>query len=211
MATYLGLANYLQNKFTGQSIWETSDWSKIDMGDGRTLQLNKHLMEGPHFISDPRKFLIDKLGYAPKEGSLQFMGKEYLTTDKVTGDISGPPMDKSISGRLSHAARSFATPIAATTIHDPLALGAGMGGFPIHGSTFESRIEEAPNRVRSSAEQRADEAAKRAKLAGKDPEEARKRVLGNIERDVNRATDRARKKKEDAERDIARRNIVSGP
>lgn len=200
--TYLGAAYWLQKKLTGESLWDKEDWSVVDMGDGRKIQLNKHFMEGVHLVTDPKRFLLNKLGYVPKESLDQMMGKEYLTTDK-TGQVGGPPMEGS---RVGHALRNLITPIGATTISDPLAFAAGMIGLPVHGSSYEKREADAPARVESSLDRRAREAARRAKESGKDPEQARQRTIDRLEKDKLKAQESVRRNaaKDEAKREANR-------
>jgi hypothetical protein len=156
--TYLGVAQYLQQKFTGENIWDKDDWTYVDRGDGRKIQLNKHFMEMVHLLSNPGKFITNKLNYIPKETLAQLFHKEYITVDK-SGSLGGPPMQ---GNRITHAAKAFAAPITIQNLlNDPASAIAGMVGIPIYGSTFEA--QEA--RARSQAHD-----------AGKDEEKAAARV-----------------------------------
>jgi hypothetical protein len=142
--TYLGLAQMLQQHYTKENIWEKDDWTYVDMGDGRRIQLNKHFMEVPHLISDPVKFMLNKLNYMPKETLAQVFSKEYLThkaNAKGGDDFYGPPMkDRSATGRVVHAAKALVSPITVQNLfEDPAKAVSGFFGIPVYGSTFEQQ------------------------------------------------------------------------
>ena len=125
---YATIADGLNMAMSGHHFWENADPTYVDMGDGRKLQLSKHFMEPFHWLMDPGKAALNKMGYVPKEALEQMTGKEFLTTS------GGPPMaDKSLPGRIWHAMKGMA-PIG-TQQPSVGAATAGAIGLPIYGKT----------------------------------------------------------------------------
>ncbi|MDE2022531.1 MAG: hypothetical protein KGI71_06510 [Patescibacteria group bacterium] len=171
-ATYLGAAYMLQQHFTKENIWDKPDWSYVDMGDGRKVQLNKHFMEGVHLISNPQSFFLNKLNFLPKEAIEQALGREYLTYEPGKNQpYMGPPMkDSSVTGRLEHAAKGFLSPITVeNALNSPTAAVFGMTGVPIFGKTYAQQEELAREAARAK---------------GGDEDAAVERVRQRMERDI---------------------------
>jgi hypothetical protein len=150
---YLAIGTALNEYYTGRPLWEGADgnprdWTRIDMGDERTMQWSKHTMEPVHWFTQPRQQLLNKLGYIPKEGLSQTFGVEYLAprTDARTGQVSaGPPMQE---GRVQHVLKSL-SPIGVQQFRDSgIAAGlSGMLGIPIYGKTEEERAHDKAQRA----------------------------------------------------------------
>ena len=143
---YFAVGDAMNLYYTGRHIWqgadgEPRDWTRIDMGDGRTMQWSKHTMEPIHWITQPLKQFINKLGYIPKEGISQAFGVEYISphVDKRTGQVvAGPGME---SGRLGHLLKSV-NPIGVQQFRNsgPEAGVSGMLGVPIYGKPEDERL-----------------------------------------------------------------------
>jgi hypothetical protein len=61
---------------SGHYMWENEDPTRIDLGDGSTMQAAKHSMEGPHWALHPIKTGFNKLGYFPK--TIAELGSNYV-------------------------------------------------------------------------------------------------------------------------------------
>jgi len=162
---YLGMAEALQQHYTGQHIWEQDDWTFVDRGDGTKIQLNKHFMEAVHLIHDPSRFVLGKMGYIPSQIAEQLAGAEYVT--HKDGKFIAPAMK---DGRLWHAVKRFFTPISINALTNPEQFVAGNLGMQIGGKSFEdaarARIEKQKQKDAMSPEEKdaaKEQAAKRAK------------------------------------------------
>ena len=71
------ILNYI---FSGKSILENKDPTRIDMGDGNVLTFSKQLMEPFHWITDPQKTALKKIGSLPRTVTEVLTNKQYLTT-----------------------------------------------------------------------------------------------------------------------------------
>ena len=63
---YLTYMNGVNLAMVGRNIWENEDPTRVDIGDGTTMQLAKHNMEAAHWALSPFKTLKNKLGFVPK-------------------------------------------------------------------------------------------------------------------------------------------------
>lgn len=63
---YLTYMNGVNLALVGRNIWENEDPTRVDIGDGTTMQLAKHNMEAAHWALSPFKTLKNKLGFIPK-------------------------------------------------------------------------------------------------------------------------------------------------
>lgn len=75
---YATIADALNMAFTGHHFWQNKDKTRVELGDGRTMQLNKHAMEYLNWIQHPGQEGLNKLGFLPSEALEQMMGVEYL-------------------------------------------------------------------------------------------------------------------------------------
>ena len=136
----MNAANY---QLSGHSIFENKDPTKLDLGDGRKMQVSKHAMEFPEWLHNPRQTMLNKMGWLPKEILTQAFNKEYLSASG-----KAPPMDS----RLKHILKG-ATPIGAqglsgggTVAEKATRLGLGTFGMPIYGYTKEQMDEMKRNK-----------------------------------------------------------------
>ena len=60
------MLNQINLATSGHNIWENEDPTRIDMGDGTSMQMAKHSMEGMHWLMHPVRTATNKLGYIPK-------------------------------------------------------------------------------------------------------------------------------------------------
>jgi RNA polymerase sigma-70 factor (ECF subfamily) len=100
---YFTLYNGINMALSGHPIYENKRNGKpepfmVDMGNGEWAQANKHAMEVPNLIMDPKKWILGKLGNIPSEVLEQLTNKEYLNPDY------SPPMKES---GMAHAAKRF--------------------------------------------------------------------------------------------------------
>ena len=77
---YAILGNAVNYAFTGKSIFENKDPTRIDLGNGEVMTFSKQYMEPFHWITDPQKTLLKKTGSLPKTAAEILSNKEYLTT-----------------------------------------------------------------------------------------------------------------------------------
>jgi len=134
---YFTVAEAMNYAFSGHSILENDDPTRIDMGDGRTMQFSKHAMEPIHWITDTSKQLYNKLGYIPKE----------LVAQK---ELRGETKEEApgILKRLGHAAKGLVPIGAQSTIEKETSLqtygeaALSFLGMPIYGKTVEQKKED---------------------------------------------------------------------
>jgi hypothetical protein len=75
---WLTLLNGINMATSGHYMWENDDPTRIDLGDGTTMQAAKHSMEGPHWLMHPIKTGFNKMGYVPK--TIAALGSPYVNT-----------------------------------------------------------------------------------------------------------------------------------
>ena len=76
-AVFGSVLNYI---FSGKSLLENKDPTRIDLGDGNVLTFSKQLMEPFHWITDPQKTALKKIGSLPRTVTEILTNKQYLTT-----------------------------------------------------------------------------------------------------------------------------------
>lgn len=131
----------LNYALSGHHLWDKKDWTRIDLGDGRTMQFSKHMMEPFHWIINPGQQALNKLSQPIKEGASQALGVEYLSTK---GRM--PPM----KNRLEHLKNSV-SPITEQQSEkggSPAAAISSFVGAPIYGKTKEQKAQDARSRER---------------------------------------------------------------
>ena len=69
--------NYM---FSGHGILENTDPTRIDLGNGEVITFSKQLMEPLHWITDPQKTALKKIGSLPRTTIEVLTNKQYLTT-----------------------------------------------------------------------------------------------------------------------------------
>lgn len=138
---YALIGDSLNVYFSGHHFWENKDKTRIDLGDGRTMQWSKHFMEPIHWITDTAKQGLNKLGIVPKEVLNQTFGTEYLNprVDRGGSIAAGPAMKGT---RVGHALRQFA-PISGQQYSegDLTSAVSGFLGAPVYGKTYDQREE----------------------------------------------------------------------
>jgi hypothetical protein len=145
--------NALNIATSGRDIWDNKDPTRIEFRDGTSMQLAKHSMEPIHWLKDPAKTLMNKLGFLPQITAPLLFGKEYLQP--------GAPdlLDPSMSGRLK-AAGMKALPFQVQAISSaPEGEGgkralAGTLGAPIYGGTPEQKAKQRLERKKAEMEKR---------------------------------------------------------
>lgn len=190
----LGVGNAIQMARTGVPLWENEDWSKVDLGNGTNMVLNKHFAEAMHMVSNPVQFGINKTNILVREPLNQILGRDFImynpSAEKITDRFGGPPMTGS---RLAHVAQQF-TPISAATLRkDPWAWLSGYAGIPMHGTRIEARVQA----VRDKAEE-----------LGQSPDVAEAKYRANREKfeeiaAANRAKAQFKDRKSDAAKEAA--------
>jgi hypothetical protein len=76
-AVFGSILNYI---FSGQSLLENKDPTRINLGNGDVLTFSKQLMEPFHWITDPQKTGLKKIGSLPRTVTEVLTNKQYLTT-----------------------------------------------------------------------------------------------------------------------------------
>jgi hypothetical protein len=133
----------LNYAMSGHHLWDNKDWTRLELGDGRTMQFSKHMMEPYHWMTHPTQQAMNKLSTPIKELANQALGTEYLSPykNKQGQIVAGPAMKDS---HVEHAMKAV-TPIASqqSTNTGSWAGGlSGFAGFPIYGQTPEQKEEE---------------------------------------------------------------------
>ena len=133
-AVWLTILNGVNYAFTGKPIWTNKDPTRVELGDGTSMQMAKHSMEAAEWLRDPEKTLGNKLGFLPK-------GLITMTTGKAYPSPKAPMVkDNTAIGRATHslkAALPFQVSAAASA---PPGEGAKRAffsfiGTPIYGQT----------------------------------------------------------------------------
>lgn len=135
---YATVGTALNQAFSGHNLWDNKGpggWTRIDMGDGRTMQWSKHTMEPVHWMTDTKQQVLNKLGFVPRQAAEQALGVEYLS---AKGRM--PPMKESALGHLTKGL----SPIAVQQNFDA-GTSAGIAGFlgaPIYGKTAHQKMQD---------------------------------------------------------------------
>ena len=77
---YATLGSALQYIFTGKSLFENKDPTKIDLGNGDTMVFSKQMMEPLHWAVHPYKTLVSKQGSTLKLTEQLLFNKRFLTS-----------------------------------------------------------------------------------------------------------------------------------
>ena len=77
---YAAAGSILNYAFSGKSLLENTDPTRIDLGDGQVLTFSKQLMEPFHWITDPQATALKKIGSLPRTTIEVLTNKQYLTT-----------------------------------------------------------------------------------------------------------------------------------
>ena len=97
---YATFGSALQLMFTGKSLLENKDPTKIDLGNGMNMVFSKQLMEPLHWAVHPKKTLISKQGSTLKLTQELLFNKKYLTSP-----YPSPITDRDLS--LLYQARDY--------------------------------------------------------------------------------------------------------
>jgi hypothetical protein len=136
---YMILQNGINMALSGHPIWENKDPTKVDMGDGTTMQVAKHSMETAEWARDPMKTLSNKLGFWPKAAYVAISGKAYPSPD-------APKLkDPSAFGKAKAIALTASPFQISGGMQAPEGEGLKRGvmsslGLPIYGMSKEERI-----------------------------------------------------------------------
>lgn len=158
---YFLAANTLNKLWAGHYIWDNKSWRTVELGDGRTMTLDKSLTEVADLMASPGKTIAGKMGILPKELIAQMGNESYMspTASRPTRIVPKKVYDKAINFgplplnkagakddlyRLRHLAGNYA-PIAGKNLFTgdtgDMQLptkrsiensGAGFFGFPIY-------------------------------------------------------------------------------
>ena len=85
--TYAAAGSALNYIFSGHSLLDNVDPTRIDLGNGQVLTFSKQLMEPFHWITDPKSTGLKKIGSLPRTTIEVLTDKKYLTT-KWSPDIT---------------------------------------------------------------------------------------------------------------------------
>jgi hypothetical protein len=77
---YAAAGTAMNYAFSGKSLLENTDPTRIDLGDGQVLTFSKQLMEPFHWITDPQSTGLKKIGSLPRTTIEVLTNKQYLTT-----------------------------------------------------------------------------------------------------------------------------------
>lgn len=134
----------IQMALTGKPIWENEIPTRVDLGDGRTMVFSKQFVEPYHWVSQPGKTALNKLGILPRWAAEQLVGKKYISPRY------SPPMfpedakfwTEELPARIGHTAGKF-VPISAQQLVEkgPAAAASGFLGHPVYGETKEMKRE----------------------------------------------------------------------
>jgi hypothetical protein len=128
-AYYMLIGNAINYSMSGHYTWDNKDPTRLDMGDGRTMQWSKHTMEPVHWATQPGQQVFNKLGFVPKQIMEQAAHVEYLSAH---GKM--PPMKDS---RIGHLLKGVA-PISGQT-SDVSGMVASTLGVPMYGMTPQQK------------------------------------------------------------------------
>lgn len=134
MVSWAIILNGMNMAFSKHPIWDNKDPTRVDLGDGTSIQPAKHSMEAAEWLRDPNKTLGNKLGFWPKALVTMTTGMAYPspTAPKVK--------DNTTLGRLAHVGESalpFQVGSAISAPEGEKLKRAGMSalGIPIYGQT----------------------------------------------------------------------------
>jgi GNAT superfamily N-acetyltransferase len=147
---YLTILNGTNIAISGHPIWENKDPTRIDLGDGTSMQPAKHSMEAAEWVHNPMKTLGNKLGFWPKATTSMITGLKY------PGPDAPKIKDNTALGRVGAVAEQFLPFAAGSAIQAPEGEGGKRAimsslGMPIYGIDKEElhkRLEEGKIKAR---------------------------------------------------------------
>lgn len=147
--TILNAVNYAQS---GHFIWENKDPTRIDLGDGTSMQAAKHSMEFAEWVTNPEKTFGNKLGFIPKAVTIATTGVAYPSPD-------APKLkDNTALGRLQAIALSAAPFQISAAAQAPTGEGLRRAlysffGLPVYGHKKDEYLDN-EERVNKRIERR---------------------------------------------------------
>lgn len=128
---YGTLLNAVNYSLVGRPIWDNKDTTRIDLPDGRTMQVIKHSAEATELLQGPWKYASNKLAFFPQSALVGLTGKAY---------IGGPPVDSKLGTVLGKVAPFGAQSLMGTSGTPASIEGlqralAGEFGFGLYGQT----------------------------------------------------------------------------
>ena len=134
---WMTLLNGINYATSGHSVLENKDPTRIEFGDGTSMQAGKHTFEAVHAVMDPVKFAYNKLGFTPK-----------MMIDLASGKSGYGDTAPKYDNFVGHAART-ALPFTVNSATHPGITGIdrvkravlSSGGLPVYGTTPEQKSE----------------------------------------------------------------------
>jgi hypothetical protein len=147
---YLTIANGINLITAGHSVFSNENPTRVQLGDGRTMQFSKHFMEPFEWLRDPVQTADNKMAFLPRTSVELGTGKEYVSAHDAAPDIKN---------RAELIARSFLPIYAQQGLAGGGAESAlGLVGMPIYGKTASQKRE-------AKLEKKTAEKEKRKKIA----------------------------------------------
>lgn len=165
--TYLTVLNLLNQAVSGRNIWENKDKTRIEFGDGTSVQAMKHAMEPYHWLANPVQTLVNKLGFLPKAAIILGGNLEYASPQ------SPKLADPSLTNKVAAVAEQALPFQVSAAINAPEGEGVkravlGTAGFPVYGATKEVRKKQRAERSKI-LKQKSEEYRKQEREAGRTP------------------------------------------
>jgi hypothetical protein len=149
---YLTILDGINLAVSDHHLWENRDPTRIDLGDGTSMQAAKHSMEAAHWLMHPDKTLGNKLGFWPKALFVSTTGVAYPSPD-------APKLkDTSLLGR-AEAVGLLGMPFAvSSTVQAPEGEGLKRAalstlGMPIYG-VDKKKLKESQAKGRLEAKKK---------------------------------------------------------
>lgn len=146
------LINAINIMVADHPIWENDDPTRVDLGDGTSMQAAKHSMEAAHWLTNPDKTLGNKLGFFPKAMFVTTTGVAYPSpTAPKLKDTSAVSRLKAVG--LLAAPFQVSSAIQAPEGEKLKRAGLSMLGLPIYGQTH-SQLKKAQKEGREKSRQK---------------------------------------------------------
>lgn len=156
---YLTILNGFNMAFTGRPVWTNKDPTRVDLGDGTSIQMAKHSMEAAEWLMHPDKTLSNKLGFWPKSTIIALTGKAYVSPTAPNLQAVETPLGKSMALAKASAIVKQAMPFAVgSALNAPpdervkRAIVSSLG-IPIYGQK-ERQYQSPEQRLRSAQRRR---------------------------------------------------------
>ena len=106
---YATLGNAINQMYTGHSIFENEDPTRIDLGDGRNMVWSKQLFEPYHWVTEPTNTLTNKVGSLLKLGGEQLLNKKFLNANGAPPlfDADEDSLPTQAKKRITHFTSKF--------------------------------------------------------------------------------------------------------